>query len=75
MNMMDEPTLWILDCVRELRDRLAIFSGGWEHELCEHLEVVLARIERREPKLTPKCRHAEWVADQSLPDGERQETA
>jgi hypothetical protein len=72
---MDSPTEWIIERTRELQNQLSIFSGGWQHELHEHLEVVLARIEHRAPLLTPKYRHDEWVHGQCLPNGEQQETA
>jgi hypothetical protein len=55
------------------KDQTKYSSGGPVSRRWEQAEVLLALHYGRAPELPP--RRPEWILDQCLPNGERQETA
>jgi hypothetical protein len=64
---------WLMPIVIRAIENGRFCSGGPEHYAYEWAEVLLALHDHRAPHLSP--RQPEWILEQCLPGGERQETA
>jgi hypothetical protein len=64
---------YVVGLMRQDIDKARYCSGGPKHEAYQWAEVLLALHDHRAPRLPP--RRPEWIREQCLPNGERQETA